>query len=196
MGSDVQELRIECALDEQYAELYNLAMKIAAAYLAHANWVIENNHDRKLRAHMLISVRIKTQGCWVAIWSKKLTVKDSEKGIASADKLRRGYAVKPGQVITKDLPRGPRTTYPASTFNALPTELRSIAIHYERLLGDIRKAAHDNRLQKRAITYSLESARKVITECAGVLAAGEALRSEGFSASLESVMPIKDGAFS
>ncbi|MDX1296665.1 MAG: hypothetical protein R3260_00280 [Pseudomonas sp.] len=186
-------LTIGCVLDEHYAELYKQAMNVAAAYLAHANWAIAHNPDKKLHAHMLITVRVKTPGCWVAAWSKKIKVKDSDKALAAASKLRGGRAPKAGDCITKELPKGAGNTYPASTFTSLPTELRQIAIHYERLLGSIRKAGNDNRLQKRAMLYSLERSRKVIEECSGVLAAGEALRSEAFVASLEGLEVSNDG---
>lgn len=43
-----KKLRIDHPLDEQYQALYDMALSVAEAYLAHANSLIEQIHDRKL----------------------------------------------------------------------------------------------------------------------------------------------------
>ena len=70
-----KKLRIDHPLDEQYQALYESAMDVAAAYLEHANWLIERTEERKLRTHLMITVRIKTPTSWVATWTKKVDVR-------------------------------------------------------------------------------------------------------------------------
>lgn len=166
-----KQLTIECPLDVAYERLYQQAMAVAAAYLDHANWVIKNTTDKKLYAHLLVSVRVKTPGCWVAAWVKKVDIHDSEQSKAVARKLRKGDPTKPGRSATLELPKGRGTTYPASTFTSLPLEVRGIAIHYERLLSGLRKAANENRLAKRAATFAQNKSLKTASECAAVLEA-------------------------
>ena len=42
-----KKLRIDHPLDEQYQALYEAAMAVAAAYLEHANWLIERVPEAK-----------------------------------------------------------------------------------------------------------------------------------------------------
>jgi hypothetical protein len=166
-----KHLTIECPLDVAYEQLYMQARGVAAAYLEHANWVIKNTTDKKLYTHLLISVRIKTPGCWVATWVKKVDIHDSEQSKAVARKLRRDAPTKPGRSATLELPKGRGTSYPASTFTSLPLEVRGIAIHYERLLSGLRKAANENRLAKRAATLAQNRSLRTASECAAALEA-------------------------
>ncbi|ESQ98379.1 hypothetical protein F753_15885 [Stutzerimonas chloritidismutans AW-1] len=101
-----KKLRIDHPLDEQYQALYEAAMAVAAAYLEHANWLIERIEGRKLRTHLMISVRVKTPTCWVATWIKKVNVKDTEKSRSVAKKLRPGSPVRIGQNLTAEMPKG------------------------------------------------------------------------------------------
>lgn len=166
-----KHLTIECPLDVAYEKLYLQARGVAAAYLEHANWVIKNTADKKLYTHLLISVRIKTPGCWVATWVKKVDIHDSEQSKAVARKLRKDDPTKPGRSATLELPKGRGTSYPASTFTSLPLEVRGIAIHYERLLSGLRKAANENRLAKRAATLAQNRSLRTASECATALEA-------------------------
>lgn len=172
----VKKLTIECALDEQYVALYEAALQVAASFLEHAKWVIENTPDKELKAHYLITVRVKSPGCWVALWSKTYTVRDTERGRAIATKLRKGATPQIGKKITSELPKGRGVSYPASTFVVLPRELREVAIYHEQLLAVLRKAAQENRLQKRAVAYSLDRAAKAAEQCIHSLAASRQLR--------------------
>ncbi len=171
-----KKLRIDHPLDEQYQALYEAAMAVAAAYLEHANWLIERIEERKLRTHLMITVRIKTPTCWVATWTKKVDVKDTEKSRAVANKLRHGSSTKIGKSLTAELPKGAGFTYKAATFNSLPREIRELAMHYERLLADLRKAAQENRSLRRTMTNTMNRATKVIGQCEGSISAEETLR--------------------
>lgn len=171
-----KKLRIDHPLDEQYQALYEAAMAVAAAYLEHANWLIERIEGRKLRTHLMISVRVKTPTCWVATWIKKVNVKDTEKSRSVAKKLRPGSPVRIGQNLTAEMPKGEGFTYKAATFNCLPHEVREVAMHYERLLADLRKAAQENRSLRRTMTNTMNRATKVIGQCEGSISAAETLR--------------------
>ncbi|HHK1257895.1 TPA: hypothetical protein ACQQSZ_006590, partial [Pseudomonas aeruginosa] len=77
----MKKLRIECPLDQQYADLYEAALSIADAYLVSMNRAIEANEangGRQLRTHLVISVRIRSHASWTAMWCKKVTVRDTE----------------------------------------------------------------------------------------------------------------------
>lgn len=172
-----KKLRIDHPLDEQYQALYDTAMAVAEAYLDHANGVIEQLKDRKLRTHMLISVRIKTPGCWVATWAKKVMVKDTKMAGVAVQKLRAKSKPVAGQGLTVDLPKGEGFSYKASTFNSLPRELREVALHYERLLADLRKAGQENRSLRRVVDNHNARTNKVLDQCNASLEASKLLRS-------------------
>jgi len=171
-----KKLRIDHPLDEQYQALYEAAMAVAAAYLEHANWLIERTEGRKLRTHLMITVRIKTPTCWVAVWTKKIDVKDTERSRAVAKKLRAGAKATVGQSLTAEMPKGEGFTYKAATFNSLPREIRELAMHYERLLSDLRKAAQENRSLRRTMANTMIRAAKVISTCEGSISAAATLR--------------------
>jgi len=84
-------------------------------------------------------------------------VKDTEKSRSVAKKLRPGSPVSIGQNLTAEMPKGEGFTYKAATFNCLPHELREVAMHYERLLTDLRKAGHENRMLCRTMTNTMAS---------------------------------------
>lgn len=172
----MKKLTIECALDEQYEALYQAALRVAALYLEHAKWVTSSTTERDLKVHYLITVRVRTPGCWVATWTKTHTVRDTDRGRAIASKLRKGAASQVGKRITVELPKGRGVAYPASTFVVLPKELREVAIYHEQLLSMLRKAAQDNRQQKRAVAYSLDRGAKTVLECMQSLEASRQLR--------------------
>jgi len=171
-----KKLRIDHPLDEQYQALYETAMDVAAAYLEHMNWLIARIEGRKLRTHLMISVRVKTPTCWVATWTKKVVVKDTEKSRSVAKKLRPGAPIRIGQSLTAEMPKGEGFTYKAATFNCLPHEVRELAMHYERLLADLRKAAQENRSLRRTMANTMSRAMKVIKDCEGSISAAETLR--------------------
>ncbi len=74
------------------------------------------------------------------------------------------------------MPKGEGFTYKAATFNSLPHEVRELAMHYERLLADLRKAAQENRSLRRTMTNTMNRAAKVIGQCEGSISAAETLR--------------------
>lgn len=49
-------------------------------------------------------------------------------------------------------------------------------MHYERLLTDLRKAGHENRILCRTMTNTMVRADKVLHACQGALSAGKSLR--------------------
>lgn len=87
--------------------------------------------------------------------------------------MRRFYPV---DRVTADIPKGDGFGYKATAFSALPPELREVAMHYERLLTDLRKAGHENRTLCRTMTNTLARAGKVIHACDVSLSAGKSLR--------------------
>lgn len=176
IGLAVKKLIIECALDEQYAALYEAAMRVASSFLEHARWVIENTPEKELKAHYLITVRVKSPGCWVANWTKTYTVRDTDRGRSIASKLRKGAAPQVGKKITVELPKGRGISYPANTFLVLPRELREVAVYHEQLLSVLRKAAQENRLQKRAVSYCLDRGAKAAEQCLHSIEASRQLR--------------------
>lgn len=171
-----KQLRIEHPLDEQYQALYEMALAVAEAYLAHANWLIERSATRNLHTHLLISVRIRTPGSWSATWAKKVAIKDSERSRAVSAKLRPFGSAKTGRSVTIDMPKGDGYSYKASTFTSLPQEIREVAMHYERLLTDLRKAAHENRVLCRTMKTVEARTDKTLSACAAAIAAGKGLR--------------------
>src|SRR5690606_29606404 len=72
--------------------------------------------------------------------------------------------------VTKELPKGARDRYPSTTFNALPVEVRGIAIYYEGYLAKLRTAAKGNRALKKAERYCMERGAKALAECNSSLA--------------------------
>jgi hypothetical protein len=176
-----KKLRIDHPLDEQYQALYDMALSVAEAYLAHANSLIEQMHDRKLHTHMLISVRIKTPGCWTATWAKKVMVKDTKMSGVAVQKLRAKSKAVAGEVLTVDLPKGEGFSYKASTFNSLPRELREVALLYERLLADLRKAGQENRSLRRSLDYHAARTNKILGQCNASLDASRLLRNAIYS---------------
>lgn len=169
----MKKLRVDCALDETYAGLYEDAMAVAASYLQCAKREIARTQADDLRVHYLITVRIKTPGCWVAYWCKSVRVRDTEISHAMASKFRKGSKPENGARFTIELTKGKGSAYRASTFKVLPKALREIALYHERLLGELRKAAHANRLKKRALAYRLERDSKVSAACKEALMALE-----------------------
>ena len=162
--SDVKKLHIECELDEHYQALYESAMKVAESYLRQARAAAKAS-ERDVKVHFLISVRVRSPGCWSATWSKSIWVRDTPKSLALAKKTRPKGNFEVGRSHTSELPKGKDTTYPAKSFRVLPMELRAIAIYHEKLLAGLRKAALDNRLQKRAFLFSKERSEKAVANC-------------------------------
>lgn len=171
----MKQLRVDCDLDETYAELYEDALAVAASFLQCATAEIARSTD--LRLHYVITVRVITPGCWVAYWCKVVRVGDTEISHKLASKFRKGAELKSGGRFTIELPKGKGPTYRAGTFKVLPSALREIALYHERLLGELRKAAHENRLKKRSVAYRLERDRKVSTACKDAMKEVEMLRS-------------------
>ena len=172
----MKQLRVESALDETYAELYEAAMAVAASFLQCAKFDIKQTEAHHLKINYLITVRVRTPGCWVANWCKSMWVEDSGKGRARSLRFRKDSPVESEVRITSELPKGKGATYPASTFKVLPKELRGIALYHERLLGELRKAAHANRLKKRSLEYRLHRDRKAASSCIARLDALETLQ--------------------
>jgi len=75
-----------------------------------------------------------------------------------------------------DIPKGEGFGYKATAFSSLPRELREVAMHYERLLTDLRKAGHENRMLCRTMTNTMARADKVLHASQGALSAGKSLR--------------------
>lgn len=175
-----KKLRIDHPLDEQYQALYEMVLAVAEGYLAHANWLIARSGDRDLHTHLLISVRIRTPGCWSATWAKKVDIKDTSLSRAVGAKLRPTGLATAGRSVTIDLPKGAGFSYKPSTFKSLPKEVREAAMHHERLLADLRKAAHENRALCRTMNNSIARSKKALEACEAALSAGESLR-EAFS---------------
>ncbi|HBP0699492.1 hypothetical protein I5G49_10190 [Pseudomonas aeruginosa] len=171
----MKQLRVDCELDETYAELYEDALAVAASFLQCAK--AEMAHTADLRLHYVITVRVVTPGCWVAYWCKVVRVGETEIGHKLASKFRKSAELKSGDRFTIELPKGKGPTYRAGTFKVLPSALREIALYHERLLGELRKAAHENRLKKRSVAYRLDRDRRVSTKCKDALTAVEMLRS-------------------
>ena len=160
------ELTRETALDEQYAQMHETAMSIAAAYLASISAVIRSPAtERTLHTHLLISVRVRTPGSWTATWCKKVSVLETSESKRTVAGLRKNARAPLGRYITRELPKGRRDRYPNSTFQALPVEVRDIAIHYEELLAKLRRAAQDNRAIRKSELYCKERGAKAVAEC-------------------------------
>lgn len=172
----MKKIRIECPLDQQYADLYQAALSIADAYLVSMNRAIEANEangGRQLRTHLVISVRIRSHASWTAMWCKKVTVRDTEisRSLKGVRKTKPSVAPVPGESLTIELPKGDKAAYPAKTFRALPTEVRNIARHHEWLLAAIRKAALENRQFKKSTHYMVRRTNLVIDDTYAALAA-------------------------
>jgi len=127
----VRQLRVDCELDETYAELYEDAQAVAASFLRCAK--TEMSHTADLRLHYLITVRVITPGCWVAYWCKVVRVGDTEIRHKLASKFRKGAELKSGDRFTIELPKGKGPTYRAGTFKVLPNGLREIAWRLQEL---------------------------------------------------------------
>jgi hypothetical protein len=176
----VKKLRIECPLDQQYADLYEAALSIADAYLVSMNRAIEANEangGRQLRTHLVISVRIRSHASWTAMWCKKVTVRDTEisRSLKGVRKTKPSVAPVPGESLTIELPKGDKAAYPAKTFRSLPTEVRDIARHHELLLAAIRKAALENRQFKKSTHYMVRRTNLVIDDTYEALALADEL---------------------
>lgn len=187
------ELVRETALDEQYAQMYQAAMLIAAAYLASISVVIRSPAtERKLHTHLLISVRVRTPSSWTVTWCKKVSVQDTGKSQREVAGLRKNAKAPRGRYITKEIPKGPRDRYPNSTFSALPVEVRDIAIHYEALLAKLRRVAKGNRAMKKAEVYCLERGSKTLVECNATVSVIKQMLSELESSGLRDLRPLTD----
>lgn len=163
----------ESELDVQYAQMYELAMRIAADYLRSIGAAIQLA-DRQLHTHLLISVRVRSSTCWTASWCKKVSVLDTDKSKREVAGLRKSLPAVQGRYITKELTKGAGDRYPNATFKALPMEVRKIAIYYESLLADLRRAAKDNRNMRKALSYCLARGEKAAVSCQAAVAEAEA----------------------
>lgn len=187
------ELTQETALDEQYAQMYEAAMSIAAAYLASISAVIRSPAtERTLHTHLLISVRVRTPGSWTATWCKKVSVLETSESKRTVAGLRKNAQAAIGRYITRELPKGSRDRYPSSTFQALPVEVREIAIHYEGLLAKLRRAAQDNRALKKAESYCRDRGAKALAECNVAVTELRQVLADLESSGLRDLRPLTD----
>lgn len=158
----MKKLRIECPLDQQYAELYEAALRVSASYLERINAAIKINEGRRLFTHYLIAVRITGPASWRANWIKKNYVTDTEASKKKAKKLRPSKEVKAGQTLGVAIPQGGKFQYAASTFRYLPVEIRSIALRHESMLAELRKLAFENRQLKKSTYYCIARSKEAI----------------------------------
>lgn len=154
----------ESELDEQYTRMYELAMRIASGYLMSIGVAIQQA-ERPLHTHVLISVRVRSSTSWTVSWCHKVSVLDTPKSKREVSGLRKNFATDKGRYITKELPKGAGNRYPNATFKVLPLEIRKIAIYYESLLADLRRAAKDNRNMRKALLYCLARGEKAVATC-------------------------------
>lgn len=187
------ELTRESALDEQYAQMHETAMNIAAVYLVSISAVIRSPAtERTLHTHLLISVRVRTPGSWTATWCKKVSVQETSESKRTVAGLRKNARAPIGRYITRELPKGSRDRYPNATFQALPVEVRDIAIHYEGLLAKLRRAAQDNRAMKKAELYCKGRGAKAVAECNAALAELRQVMAVLESSGLRDLQPLTD----
>jgi len=154
----------ESELDQQYARMYELAMRIASDYLRCIGIAIQQA-ERPLHTHVLISVRVRSSTSWTVSWCQKVSVLDTPKSKREVSGLRKNSATVQGRYITKELPKGAGNRYPNATFKVLPLEIRRIAIYYENLLAGLRRAAKDNRNMRKALLYCLARGEKAAATC-------------------------------
>lgn len=154
----------ESELDEQYARMYELAMRIASDYLRSIGAAIQQA-ERPLHTHVLISVRIRSSTSWTVSWCQKVSVLDTPKSKREVSGLRKNSATVQRRYITKELTKGAGNRYPNATFKVLPLEIRKIAIYYESLLAGLRRAAKDNRNMRKSLLYCLARGEKAAATC-------------------------------
>ena len=187
------ELTRETALDEQYAQMHEAAMSIAAAYLASISAVIRSPAtERTLHTHLLISVRVRTPGSWTATWCKKVSVLETSESKRTVAGLRKNARAPLGRYITRELPKGRRDRYPNSTFQALPVEVRDIAVHYEGLLAKLRRAAQDNRAIRKSELYCMARGAKAVAECNAAVTKLRQVMAVLESSGLRDLQPLTD----
>lgn len=154
----------ESELDEQYARMYELAMRIASDYLRSIGVAIQQA-ERPLHTHVLISVRVRSSTSWTVSWCQKVSVLDTPKSKREVSGLRKNSATVQRRYITKELTKGAGNRYPNATFKVLPLEIRKIAIYYESLLAGLRRAAKDNRNMRKSLLYCLARGEKAAATC-------------------------------
>ena len=159
----------ESELDEQYARMYELAMRIASDYLRSIGVAIQQA-ERPLHTHVLISVRVRSSTSWTVSWCHKVSVLDTPKSKREVSGLRKNLATAKGRYITRELPKGAGNRYPNATFKVLPLEIRKIAIYYESLLADLRRAGKDNRNMRKSLLYCLARGDKSVATCQAAVA--------------------------
>jgi hypothetical protein len=171
----MKKLRIECPLDQQYADLYEAALRVSASYLERINAAIKLNEGRRLFTHYLISVRITGPSSWRANWIKKNYVKDTEASQKKAKKLRPSKVAKAGETLGVAIPQGGKFQYAAATFRYMPIEIRNIALRHESLLADLRKQAFENRQLKKSTYYAIARTKEVISATDDAIKASDIL---------------------
>ncbi len=183
----------ETALDEQYLEMYQTAMLLAQMYLQTISAVIHSPvTERELHTHLLISVRIRTPRSWTVTWCKKVPVQETLKSQREVEGLRKHAKYAPGRYVTRELPKGARDRYPNTTFNALPVEVRGIAIYYEGFLAKLRTAAKGNRALKKAERYCIDRGAKALAECSSSLAELRQVQAALEYSGLRDLQPLAD----
>ncbi len=169
----MKKLRIECPLDQQYADLYEAALRVSASYLERINTAIEMNEGRGLFTHYMIAVRITGPASWRANWVKKNYVKDTESSKKKVKKLRPAKDLQAGQVLGVAIPQGGKFKYAASTFRYMPIEIRNIALRHESMLADLRKLAFENRQLKKSTYYAIARSKEAIRATDDAIKASE-----------------------
>lgn len=164
------ELARETLLDRQYAEMHDIALRIAASYFESVVAAIGcKSVGRDLHVYLLITVRVRSSTSWTVTWSKKVSVRDTEASKAAVKALRGNAKAPSGRYVTREIPKGAYERYPNSVFKSLPVEVRPIAIYYESLLANLRKAAKRNRALRKMVNHSLAGMAKPMTECNAAL---------------------------
>lgn len=158
----MKKLRIECPLDQQYADLYEAALRVSEAYVDRLNAAIASNDGRALFTHLLISVRVTGPASWRANWVKKHFVRPTPASMKKTSKLRPSGGAEAGGNLGIALPQGGKFRYHASTFRSLPVEIRNIALRHEELLAEIRKLAFENRQLKKSTYYAIARSKDCI----------------------------------
>ena len=121
-----------------------------------------------------------------------MPVQETLKSQREVEGLRKNANYAPGRYVTRELPKGARDRYPNTTFNALPVEVRGIAIYYEGYLAKLRTAAKGNRALKKAGVYCMDRGAKALVECSSSLAELRHVQAALEYSGLRDLQPLAD----